>query len=208
MLLPVKMKLYAYRYCPYSRRVRIALAEHECDFEYVEQSPKDPYPEELKGKVPGDHGVPVLFVREDFVLWDSVAIMHWLDSSYPRSLYPSAREPQAIARAWQSWFASKLYPALRTLRDGDARAKKKAEETILKHLRSIEGMIGEDWMVGGVFSIADVAVAPAFAELSSDALQSLPPRVREYAGRVRARPSVREVCELDLPAEHRPSFAA
>ena len=166
------MKLYAYRYCPYSRRVRIALAEHECDFEYVEQSPKDPYPEELKGKVPGDHGVPVLFVREDFVLWDSVAIMHWLDSSYPRSLYPSAREPQAIARAWQSWFASKLYPAVRTLRE------------------------------------ADVALAPVVCELSSDALASLPPRVRDYAGRVRARPSVREVCELDLPEEQRPSFAA
>jgi hypothetical protein len=51
-------------------------------------------------------------------------------------------------------------------------------------------------------------MAPVIAALSSKDLESLPAKVRAYAGRLRARPSVREVCELDLPEQQRPSFAA
>lgn len=202
------MKLYAYRYCPFSRRVRIALAEHGCEHEYVEQSPDAPYPTELRGRVPGDEGVPVLFVRDDFVLWDSTAIIHWIDSAYPRSLYPSARDPQALARAWQAWIAGKLYPRVRELVDGDDAAKKAAEAAILDALRSMDGKVESDWLVGTEFSVADVSLGPVVGALSSKAIETLPSRIREYVGRLRARPSVREVCELDLPEENRPSHAA
>jgi glutathione S-transferase len=201
------MKLYAYRYCPYSRRVRIALAEHSVEFDYVEQAPDAPYPAEIRDKVPGESGVPVLFVRDDFVLWDSTAIVHWLDSSHPRSLYPSQRDPQALARAWQGW-AAKLYPHIKELHEGNDAEKSKAEKEIIDALRGLEKMIKAQWLVDGEFSVADIALAPVLAELSSKAIATLPKNVREYVGRVRARPSVREVCELDLPDEQRPSFAA
>ncbi len=214
----VAMKLYAYRYCPFSRRVRIALAEHGCEFEYVEQPPLVPYPAELRGKVPGDEGVPVLFVRDDFVLWDSTAIIHWVDSAYPRSLYPSARDPQALARAWQAWISSKLYPKVTELREGDDTAKQQAEAAILDALRMIESKlerhsragqaVDNDWLIGTEFSVADVALGPVVGELSSKAIETLPARVREYVGRLRSRPSVREVCELDLAENNRPSAAA
>lgn len=197
---PCAMKLYAYRYCPFSRRVRIALAEHSVEFEYVEQAPEAAYPAELRGKVPGEHGVPVLVVRDDFVLWDSGAIIHWVDSAHPRSLFPSQRDPQALARAWQGW-AEKLYPKLKELREG-------GEDEIIKALRDIDKMIETQWLVGEEFTVADIALAPVLAELSSKSIATLPKHVREYVGRVRARPSVREVCELDLPDEQRPSVAA
>lgn len=203
------MKLYAYRYCPYSRRVRIALAEEEVEHDYVELAPDAPHPPELRGKTPSDKGVPIFMVRDDFVLWDSTAIIHWVDSAYPRSLLPSQREPAAYARAWQGWAVSKLMSDVDELYGGDARAKAAAEQRIVEKLREIEHMIGDQWLVGDEFSVADIALAPAIAALSSKALESLPPKVRAYAGRLRSRPSVRNVCELDAPeATERPSFAA
>jgi glutathione S-transferase len=198
------MKLYAYRYCPYSRRVRIALAENGVEYEYVELAPDAEYPPELRGLVPGNSGVPVLFVRDDFAVWDSSAIVHWIDSAYPRSLFPSQLDPQAHARAWQGW-AQRMYSSVTELREGDA---DKARDKILKTLASIDGMIGPDWLVDTEFSVADAAMGPVIGALSSKDLESLPPRVRAYAGKLRARQSVRDVCELDLPEEQRPSFAA
>jgi glutathione S-transferase len=202
---PQPMKLYAYRYCPFSRRVRIALAEHAAEFELVEHEPKAPYPKELEGYVPGDSGVPVLLVREGFAVWDSTAIIHWIDSSHPRSLYPSQRDPQALARAWQAWIQNKMYPKFGDLRDG----KPEAEKAVLDALRTMEPHLGPVWMIDSEFSVADLTLAPIVAELSSKAIESLPERMREYVGKVRARPSVREVCELDLPENvDRPSHAA
>lgn len=197
------MKLYAFRYCPYSRRARIALAEHSAEFEYVELAPDAPHPAEIRGRVPGGKGVPVLFVRDDLIIWDSTAIVHWVDSAHPRSLYPSQRDPQAIARAWQGWSA-KLYPHIAKMGDGD----QDAEKAIVDALRAIEPFVTDNWLLGNEFTVADIGLAPVIAALSSKAIATLPERVRAYVGRVRARPSVREVCELDLPNRDRPSFAA
>lgn len=195
------MKLYAYRFCPFSRRARIALAELGVDFEYVETDPQETHPEEILGKTPSDTGVPVLAVRDDFVLFDSAAIIFWLDAAYPRSLTPSAREPQALARSWLGW-AANLYGALEAMMAGD----EDAEGTIIEKLSKLESFISGEWLVGNEFSIADIALAPVVGMLSTEAIESLPESVRAYVGRVRSRPSVREVLELDLP--ERPSRAA
>ena len=205
--LAAPMKLYAYRYCAYSRRTRIALAEHGAEFEYVEQAPDAKYPPELQDKVAGDHGVPVLFVRDDFVLWDSTAIIHWVDSAHPRSLYPSLRDAQALARAWLGWIPQ-LYPSIDALRNGDDTAKQEAEKKIVDTLIGMERMIKGEWLIGGEFTVADIALAPVVAALSSKTIAALPDTVRAYVGRLRARPSVRAVCELDATDDQRPSVAA
>ena len=36
------------------------------------------YPEELIGRTPMDTGVPVLKILDEFVLYDSAAIVHWI----------------------------------------------------------------------------------------------------------------------------------
>lgn len=199
------MKLYAYRQCPFSRRVRIALAELDVQFEYVELAPDAPHPAELAGKVPSKSGVPVLFVRDDLVIWDSAAAMFWLDASYPKSLTPSARDPQAIARSWVGWAATKLYPVLHEMETSQA-----SEQGLVKALREIEPFLGDgQWLGGSEISIADVSLAPAVAVLSTKAMEALPESVRAYVSKLRSRPSVREVCELDLPESgDRPSKAA
>jgi glutathione S-transferase len=199
------MKLYAYRQCPFSRRVRIALAELDVEYDYVELAPDEEHPAELTGKVPSKTGVPILFVRDDLVIWDSAAAMFWLDASYPKSLTPSARDPQAIARSWVNWASSKLYPILHEMETSQG-----SEQGLVTALREIEPFLGEgQWLGGSEFSIADVSLAPAVAMLSTKAIEALPETVRAYVAKLRSRPSVREVCELDLPESgDRPSKAA
>lgn len=206
------MKLYAYRYCPFSRRARIALDEKDVDFEYVELEPMAKHPKEILGKTPTQHGVPVLEVRDDFVVWDSAAILSWLDKAYPNSLLPSAMDAIALADAWVAWTSSKLYPPMKSLtpgspHGGDEKAKTEATKKLLDALREAAPLFPHDdgWMIGGVFSQADVAMAPALAVLDDAMLAKIPPNVRAYVERLRARPSIRAVCELD---RDRPSRAA
>jgi glutathione S-transferase len=199
------MKLYAYRNCPFSRRVRIALAELDVEYEYVETAPDEEHAPELVGKVPSKTGVPVLFVRDDLVIWDSAAAMFWLDASYPKSLTPSVRDTQAIARSWVGWAASTLYPVLHAMETSQG-----SEQGLVEAFREIEPFLGEErWLCGPDFTIADVSLAPAVAMLSSKAIEALPETVRAYVSKLRSRPTVREVCELDLPESgERPSKAA
>jgi glutathione S-transferase len=202
------MKLYANRHCPFSRRVRIALVEKQIPYEYVEMSPTAEHPKELLGKTPSSSGTPILYVRDDLVLFDSTAMVRWLDGAYPHSLTPGALEHIAIADCWAGWAPARLYPSLYALTDGDDAAKKRAKRDLVEALRGAEALIPESgWLVASMFSRADIAMAPALAILPRAVMSQLPPRVRAYADRLRARPSVREVCEVQA-LESRPSWAA
>jgi glutathione S-transferase len=202
------MKLYAYRYCPFSRRVRIALAEKGIAFDYVELEPTAPHPPEIAGKTPSPHGVPVLLVRNDLVLFDSTAIVRWLDGAYPHSLTPSALDQIALADGWAGWAPAKLYAPLHELQQGNDAKKSEAKKKLVEALRSAEGIIpASGWLVASMFSRADIAMAPALAILPPDVVSELPEKVRGYIERVKARDSVREICELDT-LESRPSWAA
>jgi glutathione S-transferase len=212
------MKLYAHRYCPFCRRVRIALVEKSIeDVEYVELDPRAEHPREILGKTPSRTGVPVLAVKDDFVIWDSTAIMGWLDRAYPASLTPGAMDVMALADSWTAWTSTKLYPAMRCLTPGSpAAGAAKAEECraseskLLSALRDAAHLFpeGDAWMIGSVFSYADVAMAPALAVLDETWRAKMPDRVRAYAERLRARESIRHVCEIDLARGDRPSKAA
>jgi glutathione S-transferase len=191
------MRLYAHRYCPYSRRVRIVLAELALEVEDVELTPKAPHPPALAGKVPFEHGVPVLEVREDLVIWDSAAIVEWLDAAHPGSVMPSTRDEQARARAWVGW-ATQTYPMVKDVvleKDPDKRAH--AERAIAERLAKIEPLFTGEWLVPPTCSIADLGLGPVVARLSSTTIGSLPTKTRAWAERLIARPSVRKVCELD-----------
>jgi len=212
------MTLYAHRYCPFSRRVRIALVEKSIDdVEYVELDPRAEHPREILGKTPSRTGVPVLQVKDDFVIWDSMAILGWLDKAYPASFTPGTMDVIALADGWTAWASSKLYPPMKHLTPGSplTRAAKDderraAESKLLSALRDAAPLFseGDAWMVGSVFTYADVAMAPALAAVDDAMRAKMPERVRTYAERLRARASIRHVCEIDLAHADRPSKAA
>lgn len=151
-------------------------------------------------KIPG-------FSDGDFAISDSSAIIHYLEAKYPEpALIPA--EPEARARTiWFDEFADTILCACgakmffnrivapRFLgREGDLETADKAErEELPPILDYLERTIPESgWLVGGGITLADIAVATAFANLRhlGIALDSdRYPKVAEFAERMLARPS-------------------
>jgi glutathione S-transferase len=189
------MKLYAYRTCPFSRRVRITLAEKRVEVERVELSPDADHPAALRGRLPMRRGVPILDVRHDLVLWDSVAIMRWLDQAHARPMMPPSRDEHARTEAWIAWAPGALYalqyPLIRDPRDA------RAEHGLIEACVLLEAFAPtEGWWVGSSFTLADASMAPGLVTMPTHVERSMGPRLRAYVDRLRVRPSVRAVCEL------------
>ena len=151
-------------------------------------------------KIPG-------FSDGDFAISDSSAIIHYLEAKYPEpALIPA--EPRARARTiWFDEFADTILCACgakmffnrivapRFLgREGDLETADKAEkEELPPILDYLERTLPENgWLVGDGITLADIAVATAFANfrhlgvtIDSDRY----PKVSQFAERMLARPS-------------------
>jgi len=151
-------------------------------------------------KIPG-------FRDGDFAISDSSAIIHYLEAKYPEPpLIPA--EPRARARViWFDEFADTILCACgakmffnrivapRFLgREGDLETADKAEkEELPPILDYLERTLPEGgWLVGDGLTLADIAVATAFANLRHLGIRieaARYPRVSEFAERMLARPS-------------------
>jgi glutathione S-transferase len=147
------------------------------------------------------------FSDGDFAISDSSAIIHYLEAKYPEpALIPV--EPEARARTiWFDEFADTILCACgakmffnrivapRFLgREGDLDAADKAEkEELPPILDYLEGVIPESgWLVGDSITLADIAVATAFANFRHVGMtidSGRYPKVAEFAERMLARPS-------------------
>ena len=151
-------------------------------------------------KIPG-------FSDGDFAISDSSAIIHYLEAKYPEpALIPA--EPEARARTiWFDEFADTILCACgakmffnrivapRFLgREGDLETADKAEkEELPPILDYLERTLPENgWLVGEGITLADIAVATAFANfrhLGVTIDSERYPKVAAFAGRMLARPS-------------------
>lgn len=203
------LHLYAHRFDPHSRCVRIALAELDCEYQYTEIDPHEVHPAELQGRTPQSHGVPILHVRSGFLLWDSTAIIHWLAGSFRGSVTPSTRDARARALNWVGWATRRLYEPLIEL-SGSIVQKGAGERRFRRLLADLEPMMprnGDRYLIENTFSIADIALAPALVALPDSLVRGLSPRVGHYIDRLRHRESVFEICELGEVGA-RPSLAS
>lgn len=192
---------------PFVRKVRVALIEKGVPYELVPVVPFPPAnatPEFRRmsplGKIPA-------ISDGDFAISDSSVICAWLERRHPTPpLYPS--EPNDFARAL--WFEehadSRLLEAIGPVffqrfvrklvfrQEPDEEIVRKAlGEALPPALDYLEGQLdGVEWLVGGRFTIADVATASMLQQLRHagepvDAARW--PRLAAYADRVLARPS-------------------
>ncbi|HEX9964902.1 MAG TPA: glutathione S-transferase family protein [Allosphingosinicella sp.] len=147
------------------------------------------------------------FSDGDFGISDSSAIIHYLEAKYPEpALIPA--EPEARARTiWFDEFADTILCACgakmffnrivapRFLgREGDLVTADKAEkEELPPILDYLERTIPDSgWLVGDGITLADIAVATAFANFRHLGLTLDParyPKVAAFAERMLARPS-------------------
>jgi glutathione S-transferase len=190
---------------PFVRKARVCLIEKGIPYELVPVVPFPPAnatPEFRRmsplGKIPA-------LSDGDFAISDSSVICAYLERTHPEpALYPA--DPKQYARAlWLEEFAdSKMIEAIGPLffqRVVRAKFFKQApdEQEVRKGLEALpavfdylEGQAGDDWLVGGRFSIADVAVGTGLAQLghAGEAVDAARwPKLAAYAERVLSRPS-------------------
>jgi glutathione S-transferase len=192
---------------PFVRKARVFLLEKGLPYELVPVVPFPPAnssPEFRRisplGKIPA-------LTDGDFGISDSSVICAYLERTHPTPpLYPS--DPQAYARAlWLEEFAdSRLVEAVgpvffqRVIRPGffkqapdDELIGKALTESLPPAFDYLEEQLdGVEWLAGGRFSIADIAVASMLQQLrhgreTVDAARW--PRLAAYAERALSRPS-------------------
>jgi glutathione S-transferase len=135
----------------------------------------------------------------DFVLWESTAIMHYLASRTPNTLWPDDARARADIMRWQSWdlqhwgptacqplLFERFVKAIFNMGPPDAAVVEPAieafhrEATVLeRHLSSHRFLVGEDITLAE-FSVVASLVYASQAELPLSAY----PHVTEWSGRV------------------------
>ena len=195
------LQFYFHPFSTYARRVWMTLLEKDIKFEPVEvdlvnrahHSPdyleKNPY-----GRVPA--------INDDgFVLYESSAILHYLEAAHPvPSLMPADARGRALVdmhlRLCDLQFARPTVTIIFPKRfmpperwDGAAMAQ--AKDEIEKHLEIVEGQIGDaGYLVADRFTLADIAYAPFLQFLPLMEIEA-PTRVAAWRTRLLERPSAK-----------------
>jgi glutathione S-transferase len=208
-------KLHGVNASPFVRKTRVVLAEKGIDYELVPVMPIGVSDEYKKisplGKIP-------CYQDGEFTLPDSSCICAYLERTHPEpSIYPS--DPQQFSRAlwYEEYGDTKLAETLGPIffqRVVQAKILKQEtdEALVARHLNDLappvlnylEAEIGEsEAIVGGRFSIADVAIATHFVNFAH-AGESVDagrwPGLARYLERIFSRPSFKGVIEEEKAA--------
>ncbi|MEM8827363.1 MAG: glutathione S-transferase family protein [Pseudomonadota bacterium] len=164
--------LHHFPLCPFSRKVRILLAEKEVEFTLETALPWERTDAFIDMNRAGQ--TPVLSGGRDGPLADSVAIAEYFDETVEKApLLGSGAAARAEVRRLTAWFDQKCYaeaiaPLLTermykriVLREApDSRALRTAARALAEHLDYIEYLLGaRRWLAGSTFSLADVTAA-------------------------------------------------
>ena len=200
------MRLHWHPFSIFPRRVRIALREKgiACDEVLVDLPGGGHRTPDFRRLNPFGQ-VPVL-EDDGIVLYESIAILEYLEETHPSPALLPAGDPARRARTRQLMLAAGDYLAppfhqwlvrfFTPEATWDRDAQTRAVGEIGVYLDVLEATLapGQDYLTGS-FSLADVCHAPFACELATVALDHLladRPRVRAWVDRLNARPSVRD----------------
>jgi len=215
--------LYHSWICPFSRKIRIILAEKKLAFEMVVEHPWSPRPEFLALDPAGE---PPLLVEPDGVaIAGHTAIAEYLDEGYAEPILMGLdTRYRAEVRRLIGWFDGKFNREVTVNLVGekifkrqmggsgpDSKAIRIGFASIGAHLDYL-GALTESrrWLAGDSFSMADIA---AFAHLSAvDYVGDVPwadhAAAKDWYARVKSRPSVRPLLTDCLPGIPPPAHYA
>ena len=162
------MKLLASLASPYTRKVRVVLAEKkiECDLELVDVNPVE---NPVNASNPLGK-VPTLVLDDGTALYDSRVIVEFLDARSPiNRLIPDETRDRVGVRRWEALADGVLDAGLlvryETLRDKRERSQTWTDKQIARMHRGMAVMAkeieGRTWCHGDRYSLADIAVGCA-----------------------------------------------
>lgn len=159
------MKLLASPLSPYTRKVRIVLAEKrmDCELEMVDVAPaENPVNRHNPlGKI------PTLLLDDGTALYDSRVIVEFLDNVSPFSrLIPDDRRDRVQVRRWEALADGVLDAGLlvryESLRDQGEQSKAWGDKQLARMQRGMAQMAsdlnGRGWCHGERYSLADIAL--------------------------------------------------
>lgn len=201
--------LVSHHLCPYVQRISIALAEKDVPFErkYVELADKPDWFVELSplGKVPlfkvsmNDGGQPV-------ILFESAAILEYLEETKGNPLHPVSPLQRARHRAWIEYGSTILnaiasFYSAQTIQDFD-----RAAERLSGLFARLEGELDHGpWFAGDNFSLVDAVFGPVFRyfdnfdRIGDFALLAGMQKIAAWREQLAARPSVQKAVSADYP---------
>ena len=166
------MKLLASLASPYTRKVRIVLAEKriDCDVEIVDvNAPANPVTRDNPlGKI------PTLVLDDGTALYDSRVIVEFLDNVSPIArLIPDENRERVAVRRWEALADGVLdagglvrYESLRPKKEQSAAWVEKQLGKVRRGLAAMDAELGERaWCHGERYSLADIALGCCFGWL-------------------------------------------
>jgi glutathione S-transferase len=210
--------------CPFSRKVRIVLAEKKLAFEMVVENAWEETPD-LAALNPACD-VPVLVEPNGAVLSDSTAIVEYLDECHQDPmLLGSDLLVRAEVRRLVGWFdvkfnrdvtiplvGEKLFKRQMGIPGGpDSKLLRIGYGAIREHLDYVVWLVERrKWLAGETFSLADITAA---AHLSCvDYIGDVPwddfPPAKDWYARIKSRPSFRPLLTDHLPGIPPPKYYA
>lgn len=200
--------LYHYPLCPFSRKVRVHLAEKGLSFDMVLENFWKRRREFAKFNPAMQ--VPVLVEQDGTILPDSLSICEFLEDNYQNNnLIGKTSTEKAEVRRIISWFDIKFYNEVtkyllneKVIRyytrigEPSSDAIRAAKSNIVPHLKYIEFLTrNNSWLAGEKITLADISAACQLSVV--DYMGEVPwdnyPKVKEWYALVKSRPSFRSL---------------
>ncbi|MCE3231046.1 MAG: glutathione S-transferase [Alphaproteobacteria bacterium] len=188
--------LYHYWLCPFSRKVRLILAEKKLDFELEAERTWERRPEFMDLNPAGK--VPVLVDLNGTAVVDSMAIAEYLEEAYPEHLLiGTGLAHRAEVRRLAAWFDDKFAQEVSV-----SLVLEKILKRHFEHLTYISWLVDRrKWLAGDEFSLADVTAAAHLSVV--DYLGDVPwdkhELAKDWYARIKSRPTFRALLSDRLP---------
>ena len=166
------MKLIAALASPYSRKVRVVLAEKKIEYEFIIENPGGPATRVHEYNPLGK--IPVLVLDDNTTLFDSRVIVEYLDHASPVGrLIPDDTRARTQTRRWEALADGCTDAANAVVVEKRRAADKQSAEWIARQQgkidRALKAMSEElgnrNWCSGDHYSLADIAVGCALGYL-------------------------------------------
>lgn len=213
--------LYHFPLSPFSRKVRLLLAEKGLEFDLVIEN----FWERRRSFLAMNPAaqVPVLVEEGGALICDSTAICEYLEEKYQeRTFLGHTILERAEARRLAGWFNNKfyyevskyildekIYKFYRNEGSPDSDALRAGKSNVLYHLDYIAYLMkNRKWLAGDEFSIADITAASQLSVL--DYLGDVPWEhnggVKEWYAVIKSRPAFRPLLQERVPSFKPPKY--